>query len=421
MGENTYNNYEDINGGPVQKQANNSLRIYTLGQFSVYRGPDMISPKSGRLNKSWELFVFLVTFRNKLFPVEVIQESLWPDSDSPDPLKNLKNQVHRLRKALDISPLERGYSSILYSHGCYKWNSEIDHWLDVEIFEDLCQKAAITAGNDPAQAVNQYLQALNLYRGDYLPEFPYSEWVIPIRHYYRRLFLNSVIRLLDLYKAKREFSELARICEKTFIIEQFEEELHLRYMEALIEEGKMSQARDHYQYITALLYREFGAKPSSAMQSLYRRVKISAAERDHGYEDIRELLKDSQENRGALLCDADSFELICRLEQRRAKRESRPLFVATLTLTGPDFRLPPPGELQEAMEKLKRVLLYNLRCGDVVSPWNESQFVILLSGVQSTQAEAILSRLTGLFNKSNPTDMVVPRGSLHPLGSPQKP
>ncbi len=393
----------------------NRLEICTLGRFSVKKDGVLLSAVTGRLSKQWELFMYLLTHKEKLSPVEDIQEALWPEGEFADPGKNLKNQVHRLRKKIDDPAITNDSSAVVYSNGCYSWNRDTKYWLDTEVFEAYCAEARSLAGTDPSEAVVKYRQALSLYRGDYLPEFSQSDWVFPMRHYYRQLFLRAVLELLNLCMERKEYSEVAKICEKTFLIDKHEEELHQIYIEALLEEGKIAQARAHYQYITALLYREFGAKPSSEMQQLYRLIKAKVGGIDLDFADIRELLIEHQAAEGALLCDADSFELICRLEKRRARRASKPVSVATITLTGPDFRIPPPAELQEAMKNLEQVLLDNLRNGDVFSTWNESQFVVLLVDVGTNQAEKVLHRVKEQFNKVFSRDNVVPRSSFHSL------
>ncbi len=45
--------------------------------------------------------------------------------------------------------------------------------------------------------------------------------------------------------------------------------------------------------------------------------------------------------REALLCKPNYFCFLCKLEKRRAKRDERPLYLGLLTLTGPDYQVPP--------------------------------------------------------------------------------
>jgi len=391
------------------------LEIYTLGQFSVCCDSHQISAESGRLGKLWELFMYLVTYRNKKIQAVVIQEVLWPDDKCLDPGKSLKNLVHRLRKKIDDCLGLENVSAITFSQGCYSWNGNVSYRLDAELFEARCREARDLSEKEPLQAITKYREAFELYRGDYLPNLIYNDWVVPIRHHYRQLFLRSVFELIEICEKERHYSEITAVCEKTFFIEPFEEELHLRYLEALLEEGKKVQARSHYQYITALLYREFGAKPSFEMQRLYQTMTNTRDTAEVNFSDIRELLKEREIADGALLCDAESFDLICRLEKRRAKRGGHAFFIVTLTLTDPEFRMPQEADLSKAMENLKQVLLSSMRQGDLISQWNESQLVLLLFTDVHEHVEIALKRIKDNFDKESKAGDIIPRSTIHPM------
>lgn len=391
------------------------FKVYTLGNYLVLKGGEPLSAKSGRLGKTWELFIYLISQKGKNIPAETIHEVIWPEGDNSDPARSIKNSVHRLRKIIDNDGNKNGESIIVYSNGCYKWNNTLEHWLDVEVFEALCNEAHDLVDDNPQLAAQKYREALRLYNGDFLPEFTSNYWVTPLRNYYRQLFLRSVIELIGICKKAGRFSEVAKICEKTFLAEQYEEGLHLSYLEALLEEGKTAQARAHYQYVTSLFYREFGTKPSKDMQRLYRSMKADKVSAELTFSDIRDIMSERDKVDGAMLCDFNAFELICSLEKRRANRQGTPLFIATLTLTSPDFQLPPTEELFSAMEKLKKVFFSNLRKGDVFHQWNESQCVLLLSAMSQKQAESVLQRISRIFKKSFTKDLIVPQCTVYPL------
>lgn len=363
--------------------------------------------------------MYLIARRGKMIPVDSIQEAIWPEGEYPDNERCIKNLVYRLRNKIDVDETRSRGSSVICSNGSYRWNRDISYWLDVEAFETLCIEAHNLVEREPELAAQKYQEAVCLYSGEYLPEFTSSEWIIPIRNYYHQLFLRSVIELLELHREARQYSEIRKICEKIFLIERFDEVLHLRYLEALLKEGKTAQASAHYQYITSLLYREFGVKPSSAMKQIYRSIKSNRDKPELNFSDIRELMSDRESTDGAMFCDADSFDLFCNLEKRRAKREGTYLFIASLTLTGHDFQMPPTAELFAAMEELKQALFGNMRKGDVFSQWNESQFVILLSTMSLEQAETILQRIRKEFKTVLPKGMIIPRSTVYPISSPE--
>ena len=88
---------------------------------------------------------------------------------------------------------------------------------------------------DSNQAVQKYGEALSIYRGQYLAENTYSEWIYPIRNRYHRLYVQAVLNLMELLKAQKRYSEIVDMCESIVTIEPYEEGIHIFYLEALIE------------------------------------------------------------------------------------------------------------------------------------------------------------------------------------------
>ena len=61
---------------------------------------------------------------------------------------------------------------------------------------DSCKEAQ-EAGLEEEAQIQKYLQAVDIYKGDFLPKSSFEEWVVPVSTYYHTLYLNAVHRLLD--------------------------------------------------------------------------------------------------------------------------------------------------------------------------------------------------------------------------------
>ena len=386
------------------------LEIYTLGRFQVRLGGQILFNEVGRSQKIGELFMYLITHRGKSATPETILEALWPEQDYNNPKNAIKILVHRLKQKLETNGIPDARSSISCMYGCYGWNSSIPYWFDAVEFESLCQEARSLAKTDPLQSAEKYREALALYQGDYLPECRYSDWVLPARHYYKRLYVSCTTELLALQKEHRLYSQMLEDCEKAFFIERFDENLHLRFIEALLEEGKISQARAHYEYITSIVYQELGVKPSPSLRDIYRTIKVQ-----NKTPELQDLLTEQDSTRGALICDPETFRFVCRVERRRASREEAPVQLGVLSFTGTDFLPPPPPQLQQSMDRLKQILRASLRGGDVISPWSENQFTLLLPRISLQQAENVLQRVSKLFNKAGSPERIMLQCSAHPF------
>ena len=176
----------------------NVLKIYTLGRFLVKRGDTVLSDQSHRSYRLWELFQYLVTNRNKSFLPESIAENLWPDNDYSEPRQAVRTQICRLRKLLKDEEDDSEYISFV--QGCYQWNNKQKIWLDVDEFERLYHLAKAKEDDNYLQAIELYYEAVSLYQGEYLPGAMFNEWVIPVRNYYRNLFLQCVVDFANLLK-----------------------------------------------------------------------------------------------------------------------------------------------------------------------------------------------------------------------------
>jgi two-component SAPR family response regulator len=374
------------------------VEIFTFGRFLIRRNAKNLPEGQSRSKKVWALFQYLLAQRGKAISPETILEALWPGQNYTDPNLALRSLVHRLRRLLAEGLDEPELAlNIVFSQGGYKWDSKVDCWLDTDEFDRLCREAYLWSDEQPARAIDTYQKAIALYEGPFLPECSYHEWAIARQNYYHRAFLDSVYRLAELLKRAHRFSEIIEVCQKALNLEYFEEELHILFLEALLEEGKIKQARAHYDEVTSTFYRELGTKPSEAMRNIYRLIKMDKDNFDLDLTYIQEGLRCRQENRGALLCDPDVFRYFYKLERSRRERTGQAVFLGLLTITLPDYRLPAPQILKEAMLHLEAVLEKTLRKGDVISRWNEAQFLLILPGLNLEQAERVLKRVNAAF------------------------
>lgn len=390
----------------LQRIETGRLEISTLGLFQARCGDQLLSDNASRSNRLWELLKYLITHRDKGNAPDVIVETLWPDQEYDDPRGALRTLVYRLRQLLGKGACVNGTEAIVFSQGCYHWNTKQNYWLDVDEFELLCRQAQAVAATDPQQATLLYLKAIGLYKGDYLPECSYCEWVIPIRNYYHHLYLQSILALTTLLSAAEQYAEVIEVCEHAFIVDPFEEELHVRFLEALLAEDKLKQARAHYEYATTMFYRELGVKPSAVMRRLYQRMRAADAGVELDLTVIQDHLREKG-TAGAFLCDPDTFRFLYKLEKRRAERTGQSIFLGLLTFTRPDYGLPAPAVLKPAAEQLRGLLQLSLRKGDVVCHWNEAQHLVIMPGLSQEQAEIVLGRIEQRFSGSGKEQVVL--------------
>jgi DNA-binding SARP family transcriptional activator len=396
------------------KDVDSCLEIFTLGRFVVKRRGQILTEHCERSTRIWDLFKYIITYRNKCVFKENLFNILWPDNECDNPARSLQNFMSKLRLLLKVEGCKG--SIINFSKGNYSWNTKYNYWLDVDLYEDTYKKASEAYKNKClADATELYQNALSLYKGHYLPEYSLNGWVAPVRNHYRRIYLDIVYKLVDIFESSGEYPEAINLCEAAFLLEPYEEELHIQFMEALIHEGEMKLALNHYEYITSFFYKEQGVKPSAALCDLYRKIKVNDNKNRDYLSSIQEDILERQEATGAFCCEPDIFRSIYRLEHRRIARTGQIVFTAMLTVLKSNHVFSSSKMPAKAMQSLRDILAGSLRKGDVISKWSESQFIVLLPEATFEQSENVIKRIHSKFDLNCKADGLILRVELQPI------
>ncbi len=379
------------------------VEIQTLGLFDVKKNKESLVHAAAGSKKLWELYKFMVTHRKRSFTPETLLDSLWSSEDYSDPRSTLRRQMHRLRQVLGEQDADQQTEcSILYHNGYYRWNPSIDAAIDAEQFEASLKVGNALQADLPLKALSHYREALSHYQGDYLPECIDQQWVFPIRNHYRRLYLKAVLSTTGLLSDQGEFNEIIKICEKAIQLDVYEEEFHLRMMDALLSMGDRKQAMEHYEYVTGLYYQELGLKPSPAMKAIYKQILSSQPQLD-SMEALHADLDGDGVVENAYLCSAEIFRSIYELERRRSERNGVQAVIGMITMEHPVSAS--YGKQQQRILALQQHLMHHLRKGDTITRWNDSQFLVLLPGLNVETIESVLHRVIQRFPRETPEDL----------------
>jgi DNA-binding SARP family transcriptional activator len=161
---------------PMAVTLRDVLKIDVLGRFAVRREGRAValSAFGGRLSQ--RLVRILVCRRGELVTRDYLIEALWGDTAPADPDSNLNVLVNRARRALG------GQTAIETASGGYLLPRSLGVRTDVEQFEAAAAVARAAARREQwAAALAATREALELWRGDPLPEDLYDEWARPFR------------------------------------------------------------------------------------------------------------------------------------------------------------------------------------------------------------------------------------------------
>ena len=209
------------------------LFIQTLGTFDISTNGRSLLRKSVRSNRVWNLFKFLLSYRNMKMPPMAIAEGLWGDRDYEDSQNVLRTQIFRLRQTLKLNEITNNtYMDcfhIVFSNGCYSMQVNDGCVIDTDVFENGLSQAdkAQAEGNNKAKAL--YYQALAMYKGAYLVECADFDWVLQLRARYHRLYVKGVLALLAILAAENDYDAIIEACETAFTYEPYMEEINLYY------------------------------------------------------------------------------------------------------------------------------------------------------------------------------------------------
>ena len=229
-----------------------------LGEFEVLRDDRRLTIPT---RNAQALFAYLILNAGKVFRREKLAGLLWPDSSEDNARSNLRHELWRLRKALEIE----GESYFVVDDLSIAFNPQSDYFLDVHKLENPPLEASST---------DELSAALAVYRGELLPGF-YDEWVFLERERLNAVFEAKMARLLEILQDEGRWIEVQDWAMRWIALGQFPEPAYRALMVAYASSGEPAKAVAAYERYAQALQKNLGLKPSEQTRMLYKRLKIS--------------------------------------------------------------------------------------------------------------------------------------------------
>ncbi|HEU0293679.1 MAG TPA: BTAD domain-containing putative transcriptional regulator [Anaerolineales bacterium] len=241
------------------------LRVDTLGGFQVWRGAEAIPSNGWRREKSKQLFQLLLTYRHSPLDRDQICEYLWPEADPMTAQRNFKITLNTLYQVLEPERDAGSESAFIFREGStYGLRPNADLWLDAEEFS----KAVKEAKGDPALLQ----QAMDLYKGEYLPDTLYETWAAEESERLSTLFLESADKLAEILVGKKRFNEAIDLCQRILGHDSCWERAYRHLMLAYDGLGDRGQIGRTYQRCVQTLRNELDVSPAPETQKLYEQL-----------------------------------------------------------------------------------------------------------------------------------------------------
>jgi len=376
------------------------LYIKTFGEFDILVGEKSIIDNLKRSYKIMKLLQYFITFKNQKILPETIYETLWDEYDSMDTKNVIKGQIFRLKKGLKEASIDEDTMTIDFVNGYYILKTNENVIVDSDIFEKLIDEANRNLTNDFNEAFILYNQAFKIYENQYLDNFGYELWLVPIRNYFRKLYVNAVENVVKQYKKERMNDEIINICQKALSKEPYEEKLHQYLIESLLANGEIKQAVDHIKYLQNEFTKGTGIFTIDTINRLEDIFEKHQKENNNNESIEIEKLKYLE---GAMKLDEEEFKVIYQVTKIRRKDPNEGNYLLIVELD--DFKK--YDSLKKTWQDLTSTLITRtFRKSDVFTIWRNEKFLILLSDVKHGAVSSLENRF--LINYYAADDKALP-------------
>lgn len=239
-----------------------SLKIYTLGRFSVVKDDEAVRLSGKGQKKPLDLLKALISYGAREVSEEKLAETLWPDADGDAAKASLKATLHRLRGLI-------GHEAIIVAEGRLTLDAHCC-WVDVWALERRLTQLLEAALSEVVAGQEQ--QLLALYHGPFLHDTE-SPYAIGARERLRSKFLRAMEHVGQGLCAARA-CEAALLCyQKGMEVDPLAERFYRGLMECYECLRRPAEGLAVYEHCRQTLARELGVAPSAETEALAKALR----------------------------------------------------------------------------------------------------------------------------------------------------
>ena len=250
-------------------QENATIRIQTLGGFCLWRNQEKIDAKEWGRDKTVQLLQYLISYRKRnSLHKEKIMDHLWEDWNDRD----FKVALHGINKVLEPNRLSR-IDPIYITRQGVSYQIDLEKiWIDVEALEKY-----IVLGNKALEVDNlisqkAYQNAIDIYKGSFLPNRIYEDWTSEEREKTQLLILGAYMTLAEILILKKPIESI-RLAQNALAIDATWEEAYRIQMQGYIAKGNRPQAIKTYKKCEVILEKEYGISPLPETKKLLQEIE----------------------------------------------------------------------------------------------------------------------------------------------------
>ncbi len=232
-------------------------------------GPPIVRVSDERpaftIAKGWAL-LYYVAITNVTHSREHLAQLLWPETNTEQALKNLRNLLTQMRPDFG--------AHLTITRATVSFNRHAVHWIDC------AELIAAVKANKTSVDFIELSQATALYRGEFLQGFhlrdaaEYELWLTEQREAMKRRVVTGLDRLCN-FSIKRGGDQMGiTLANRLVALEPYREASHRLLMNLLALADERSAALAQFETARNLLWDAFGAEPSRSTVALYNQIRF---------------------------------------------------------------------------------------------------------------------------------------------------
>jgi DNA-binding SARP family transcriptional activator len=245
------------------------LRVCCMGSFTLYLNQEKVDRWHSQ--KARSMMKYLLTKRKKAITRDELIEALWPNCDAEVGRNNLKAAVYSLRQTLSTCTKKGNvYQVILFQEGQYSINPDVEILIDIDEFELYWQTGRrLEKEGKKQQAIQQYVLAEQIYKGDYFEDDPYSEWTMLQREALKDNYLAILSKLASHSFESGDYENCAHYSQLLLYKDICHEEAYRWLIKCNIALEQYNRAHRWFKVCSDVLRKELDITPDQKTVELY--------------------------------------------------------------------------------------------------------------------------------------------------------
>ena len=248
-----------------------TMRVHLLGRFSVESDQEELAGLEAC--KVQVLLGYLLINHGRSHSRETLASLFWGNHSTTQSRKYLRQTIWQINSTLQSHLNDSQNPVILAEQDWVQLNHDLDLWVDVVAFEEICVSVRGTPEDELSEDGIEALQtAVQIYAGDLL-EGCYEDWCILERERLQNMYLALLGKLLRCCETRREYEAGMAYAQKVLSYDRAHERTHRQLMRLYYLAGNRTVALRQFQRCATALREELDVEPSRLTMELYEQIR----------------------------------------------------------------------------------------------------------------------------------------------------